>query len=381
MINDEKQLKSIILNNQKNNNFHVFIKFSFFRRFKIFDHSNVFFHIQYKMIQFFEIMIFKLFYEKKIINDFDINISNRSLFLKIKKYFKKYFRVDFFLMILNVKKKFHANNTSFFYNMKSANIIIIFVVRMIQKEIVKFIDILIMISYRAQYKFYRQIVRNLILIDFKTKHIQIQTMNFMQKCQTFIIFFDIVASQKFDFMKNKNRMNVACFRVMKTFIIIVNVDEIMKQFFFVRCHFENVFNHFKRLRVEQKYFFKRINNFLSTILLRGDMKNQIYDKSIDKNNANKTINHENVDINLIQKNTNEYANSNVFKIVHQKKNNIKFFIIDTTNSSVFKIVHQKKNNVNIFIIDETTTAKQIAKIVHQKKNNVNTFIIDEMTTT
>jgi hypothetical protein len=83
--------------------------------------------------------------------------------------------------------------------------------------------------YRAQYKFYRQTLRNLFFRNSTMLDVQIRTMNFMQKYQKSFIFFNLMTCQRLSFMRVKNRVNVVYFKTKHVIMIVENVDQIMKK--------------------------------------------------------------------------------------------------------------------------------------------------------
>ena len=178
------------------------------------------------------------------------------------------------------------NSIRFLYNIINAFVILNLMMNMIIKKIVKFSDIFILFVYRAQFKLYRQTIKNMNLFHFEMLNIQIRTMNFMQKNQISLIIFNIVVCQRFDFMRLKNKMNVTCFRIMKRMIIVANVKQMMNERYNVRQHFDNVVNHIKRLREFATIIDIVFNAFFSRLFIRENIT--------DHMNVKKTI-HENVE--------------------------------------------------------------------------------------
>jgi hypothetical protein len=100
MIEDEAQLRLIILSIHKNNDFKNFLKMSLFYKLKFLNQSSIFFNVQYRMINVIDFMISKLFYANQIMNDESTFIVDRFLSRAIINYFTKTYNVSFFIMLL-----------------------------------------------------------------------------------------------------------------------------------------------------------------------------------------------------------------------------------------------------------------------------------------
>jgi hypothetical protein len=248
MIEDEAQLRLIILNIHKNNDFKNFLKMSLFYKMKFLNQSSMLFSVQYRMINVIDFMISKLFYANQITNDERTFIVNRFLSRAIINYFTKTYNVSSFVMLLQVKEKILKNNTHSLYNLINASTIFNLMIKMIERNVMQSREMFIIIFYRAQFKLYKQILRNLSLMKSKLLNIQVRIMNFMQECQKSFIFLDLMICQKLNFMRIKNRVNVTCFRTEHVMMIIDDIDQIMMKRLQLRQYFDNVFNHVKLFR-------------------------------------------------------------------------------------------------------------------------------------
>jgi hypothetical protein len=90
-----------------------------------------------------------------------------SLFDAIINYFTKTYNVSSFVMFLQVKKKILKNNTNSLYNLINASTILNLMIKMIERNVMQSREMFIIIFYRAQFKFYKQILRNLSLMKSK----------------------------------------------------------------------------------------------------------------------------------------------------------------------------------------------------------------------
>ncbi len=182
MIEDEAQLRSIILSIHKNNDFKNSLKMFLFYRLKLLNQLSMFFSVQYRMINVIDFMISKLFYANQETNDERTFIVNRFLSRAIINYFTKTYNVSSFVMLLQIKKKTFKNRTHSLYNLINASTILNLMIKMIERNVMQSREVFIIIFYRAQFKLYKQILRNLSLMKSKLLNIQIRTMNFMQEC-------------------------------------------------------------------------------------------------------------------------------------------------------------------------------------------------------
>ncbi len=236
--------------------------------------SSMFFNVQYRMINVIDFMILKLFYANQVTNDERTFIVDRSLSRAIINYFMKTYNVSFSVMLLQVKEKILKNSTHSLYNLINASTILNLMIKMIERNVMQFREMFIISFYRAQFKFYKQILRNLSLMKSKLLNIQVRTMNFMQECQRSFIFLNLMICQKLNFMRVKNRVNVTCFKTEHVMIIIDDIDQIMMKWLQFRQYFDNVFNHVKLLREFVTSNDTKRNLYLSLSLSRADVINQ-----------------------------------------------------------------------------------------------------------
>ncbi len=148
----------------------------------------------------------------------------------------------------------------------------------LKERVMKFVDLVILTFYKVQMKVYRQIIRNLSLIEFRMIDIQVKTMNFMQRNQISVIIMNVMICNKIDFLRLKNRVNVACFRVMNELFVVNDVINIMSEKIFHRRHIDNVFTFMIERSIKIRVKDLRSSSYVSTILFRRDMKDQKLDK-------------------------------------------------------------------------------------------------------
>jgi hypothetical protein len=171
MIEDEAQLRSIILSIHKNNDFKSFLKMFLFYKLKFLNQSSMLFNVQYRMINVIDFMILKLFYANQITNDEQTFIVDRFLSRAIINYFTKTYNVSSSVMLLQVKKKTFKNSTHSLYNLINASTIFNLMIKMIERNVMQSREMFIIIFYRAQFKLYKQILRNLSLMKSKLLNI------------------------------------------------------------------------------------------------------------------------------------------------------------------------------------------------------------------
>ncbi len=99
MIENEAQLRLIILNIHKNNDFKNSLKMSLFYKLKFLNQSSMFFNVQYRMINVIDFMILKFFYANHVTNDERTFIVDRFLSRAIINYFTKTYNVSSFVML------------------------------------------------------------------------------------------------------------------------------------------------------------------------------------------------------------------------------------------------------------------------------------------
>ncbi len=224
MIKNEAQLRLIILNIHKNNDFKNSLKMFLFYKLKFLNQSSMFFSVQYRMINVIDFMISKLFYANQVTNNERTFIVDRSLSRAIINYFTKTYNVSSSVMLFQVKEEILKNSTHSLYNLISASTILNLMIKMIERNVMQSREMFIIIFYRTQFKLYKQILRNLSLMKSKLLNIQIRTMNFMQECQKSFIFLDLMICQQLNFMRIKNRVNEICFKTEHVMMIIDDID-------------------------------------------------------------------------------------------------------------------------------------------------------------
>jgi superfamily I DNA and/or RNA helicase len=86
LIDDEIQLRFVVLSISNNNEFVYLMKMFFFHRLELFHHLSIMLRVQYRMINIMKNMISNLFYDEKFVNDLETNISSRSFTQVIMQY-------------------------------------------------------------------------------------------------------------------------------------------------------------------------------------------------------------------------------------------------------------------------------------------------------
>ena len=188
-------------------------------------------------------------------------------------------------MTLKVRGQSHRDNTQSLYNPSNAAIVLNLAIEIIDGAVVNAAQLTILTFYRAQYKLYRQGLRNLSLSRPEMSTIRVRTVDSMQGGEAPFIILDFVTTEQLGFMRLRNRVNVACSRPMEGLIIVGDVEGVMKGRAHERRYFGNVFNHVKRLRAEAKVPELESNEYLPSSLQRGDCVDQITETTTEQGNC------------------------------------------------------------------------------------------------
>jgi hypothetical protein len=278
LIDDDAQLRSIIFNDSNQNEFIYSMLMSLFHRLKLLKHSSMLLKIQYQMLNVIENMISTFFYDQKLKNDHETNLISRFISQTIIEYVNRKWSIQSFIIFYDVSEQTNKNSTKSFFNLMNVFAIMRLTINFIKKRIMKFVDLVILTFYKIQMKVYRQIIRNLSLIESRMINIQVKTMNFMQKNQIFVIIMNVMICNKIDFLCLKNRVNVVCFRIMNKLFVVNDVINIMSEKIFHRRHIDNVFTFMIERSIKIRVKNLRSSLYVSTILFRRDMKDQKFDK-------------------------------------------------------------------------------------------------------
>jgi hypothetical protein len=135
MIENEAQLRSIILSIHKNNDFKNSLKMSLFYKLKFLNQSSMLFSVQYRMIDVIDSMISKLFYANRVTNDKRTFVVDRSLSRAIINYFTKTYNVSSSIMLFQVYEKILKNNTHSLYNLINASTTLNMMIKMIGRNV------------------------------------------------------------------------------------------------------------------------------------------------------------------------------------------------------------------------------------------------------
>lgn len=270
LIDDETQLQLIVKNIFKQNDFMLQFQFFLFLRFKKLNHSSIIFKTQYRMIKFIEKMMSNFFCADEFMHNENIEIFNRSFFLKIQIFFKKNFNVDFSCMIYHIRDECERDNADFSFNFVNVFEILNLIELMIEKKIVAFEKILIMIFYRIQINIYHQTIHNMTLKNFAMMNIKVRTIDNIQKRQYNFIIMNIVHIDEMKFLRLRNRVYVVCFRAKNDFVIVENFTNINKKHFFKHEHFSKIFKYFKTHKNVYKIKQRRSNDFFNKNIRKSD---------------------------------------------------------------------------------------------------------------
>jgi hypothetical protein len=281
-IDDEIQLRSIIISNSNQNEFVYSMQMSLFHRLKLLKHSAMLLTIQYRMINVIENMIFILFYDQRLQNEHETDIKSRFISQTIVQYAHDKWFIRSSLIFIDVLEHTNKDNTSSFFNLINAFVIMKLTIDFIKKKIMKSIELVILIFYQIQMKVYRQVIKNLFLIEFLMINIQIKTINFMQRNQASVIIMNVIMCKKINFLRLRNRVNMTCFRVMNELFIVDDVTSIMKEKIFRHRHIDNVFTFIIEKSTLVKANHERLSSWISTSFVSRDLKDQTFDKEIDQ---------------------------------------------------------------------------------------------------
>jgi hypothetical protein len=182
------------------------------------------------------------------------------------------------MILYDVSEQTNKNNTKSSFNLMNVFAIMRLTINLIKERIMKFVDFVILIFYKIQMKIYRQIIQNLSLIEFRMINIQVKTMNFMQRSQISVIIMNVMICNKIDFLRLRNRVNVACSRIMNELFVVNDVINIMSEKIFHRQHIDNVFTFMIERSIKIRVKDLKSSSYVSTILSRRDMKDQKFDK-------------------------------------------------------------------------------------------------------
>jgi hypothetical protein len=286
LIDDDAQLRSIILSDSNQNEFVYSMLMSLFHRLKLLKHSSMLLKTQYRMLNVIENMISTFFYDQRLKNDHETNLILRFISQTIIEYVNRRWSIQSFMILYDVFEQTNKNSTKSSFNLMNVFAIMRLTINLIKERVMKFVDFVILTFYKVQMKVYRQIIRNLSLIEFRMIDIQVKTMNSMQKSQISVIIMNVMICNKIDFLRLRNRVNVACFRVMNELFVVSDVISIMSEKIFHRRHIDNVFTFMIERSIKIRVKDLKSSSYVSTILSRRDMKDQKLDK---KKNVEKWI--------------------------------------------------------------------------------------------
>jgi superfamily I DNA and/or RNA helicase len=102
LIDDDAQLRSIILNDSNQNEFVYSMLMSLFHRLKLLRHSSMLLKTQYRMLNVIENMISTLFYDQRLKNDHETNLISRFISQTIIEYVNRRWSIQFFMILYDV---------------------------------------------------------------------------------------------------------------------------------------------------------------------------------------------------------------------------------------------------------------------------------------
>lgn len=274
MIGDENQLRPVVASTSENNGFLYSMQVSLFHRLKLLGHPSVLLNVQYRMLDVIGNMVSDLFYARKLTNGSGTDLASRPVSQAILRYVQGRWKIGSPMVGLDVKGHREKDSTKSSVNFVNVSVVMNLALDMIGKEIVAPAQLVILTFYRAQYKIYRQALRNLSLAQPRMADIQVKTVDIMQGGQGTVIIMDLVVCNRVGFLQSMNRLNVSCSRAMDGLFVVGDLTGIMNERPNHRRHLGNVITYISKLRARVKMVDTEQNKYVPTSLSHGDLEDR-----------------------------------------------------------------------------------------------------------
>lgn len=163
MVGDKAQLPPVVLSHNKTKGFSSPLRMSLFQRLNLMGQPSVLLNEQYRMVDVMGSMVLTLFYSSQLTNAPGTNVRDRPRSQQIVKYLHTVYNVNSPFLLLQVHGTTLQDANKSKYNVESASAALTLGLDMIDKKVIQPQDLLIMTSYRAQFRLYRQPIRTLAL--------------------------------------------------------------------------------------------------------------------------------------------------------------------------------------------------------------------------
>jgi hypothetical protein len=163
------------------------------------------------------------------------------------------------------------------FNLLHVSVVMNLALDLINKKIIKPEQLVILTCYRAQYKIYRQALRNLSLAQSRMADIQVKTVDIMQSGQATVIIMDLVVCGRVGFLQSMNRVNVFCSRAMDGLFVVGDFTGIMKEKPSNRRHLVGggVITYISELNARVTTVDTEPNEYVPTSLSRGGLEDRL----------------------------------------------------------------------------------------------------------
>ena len=270
MIGNEAQLFPVVISDEHNNGFWRPLRLSLFQRLKMLGQPLILLNKQYRMVSQIGSMVSSLFYAGKLVSGPGTAIGVRPGLRQIAGYFRSVYDIDSPLMLLEVSGTVSSNASKSRSNSQNASAALNLGINMINKGKIQPQDLLIITSYRAQYRLYRQLIQSLARSNTRLMGIKVRTVDSMQGCEATFVIFDVVATENIGFLRLRNRINVACSRAIDGMVILRDVERILKEKIRRRRYLGDVFNYLKKKRWAKPAIETTPNAHVPTSFVRED---------------------------------------------------------------------------------------------------------------
>ena len=180
MVGDEAQLYPILLSDEKINVFRRPLRLSLFQRLKVLGQPSVLLNQQFRMVDSIETMVSKLFYSNLLSNTPSTAIQFRPRSLGITDYLTSVYSAKSPVILLAVSGTKIQDANKFRFDPEKTSVALNLGLDMVSRGVIKPRDLLIMTSYRAQFRLYWQLIRRLAKVEPRMIDIQRRTVDSMQ---------------------------------------------------------------------------------------------------------------------------------------------------------------------------------------------------------